>query len=670
MSDDKKLLDVLSTVTKELSNLKCAWFTTYAIDPFLVESYVVPTLLGEDKPKDIYDYESLTEKYASMHEGGQLDVRFFYDPGALITSNQKRTSIPMHAIPLRRMGTQFSEGVFHPKVWYLQSRVVDGSQPRGVVVVSSANLTISGWGENREAVLVREISSAANLDALAQFFGLIFETAGESRAIVDETLEPLREHLLASNEQEDWRFVYTDPSSPTQFLELLLSEGTGTAPTLQVWSPYWSADLDGLVATIRREHSANAKFSFYPDMVDENRPRLSESQRQRIGSLSNCFFCDPAYSTPERFTHAKMWRAGSNFAIGSWNFTHAALGRTEEHNNVEAGILVFDAPEAMLPKEGPGTKRTDAKNTVPVPDDEAEEELDAPGEAPNVRVSFDWKTREYTVQIDHTDSDEHSRWLVTLPGIKQKITLSDAREKSIYLPPDRVGALVLSRMFTIRRPAASNDETVYGYVNEVNIATHRQSMRYSDLDELLRHLQVSGRDEGLAGSGKGVLNVPRDRAELADEEAYSRQVKQNMGDIVSSYFTMFRAFYEKVRQIEDLATDDTDRIRLAIESGPGNLTELWNHVETAVTSPSGTYSTVYAYLLLREYVTLITRARAKVASMHLELGDTWKSHLASLQEEAANRMSCLRTTLVNQLEGSAERRATLSLIDYAYGEEV
>lgn len=707
MPAEYKLLDVLRTIKEELGTLSTAWFTTYALDPLIVENYLLAELLEQERPKDIYDYEALTARYAES----DTDIRFFYDPDALITTNQKRTSIPFFPAAASGFGSRFDGGVFHPKIWYLRSVPDEKGKSRAMLLVTSANLSISGWAENREAFLLREVTEGENASRLRDFFRFCFRASGLDAAEVDLAFEELMTEKERIGGKPEWKFVYNAPEKREMFLDALFSsdgiEGEysdekNTAKLLAVWSPYWAQDIPALVEHLREKAGGNLKLELYPDFVGKEQPRFSNEQLRimREGGGVDYFYRDPVSADPERFSHAKVWLTSEAFAVGSWNCTHTALDLGAGENtvdgayerspsNVEAGIVVYTVEAGKQPKRPDNAEQIDIASLEAAPVEDTEEETMIRGAMPPLRIFFDWQERRYELQWDETSAFNPDKWRIRLPGLCGDHSVKDLIGEGPALLPNQANELIASRLCILWRTDDAYTP-FYLYVVESGIkGNYRPSLRYRDLDELFRHLQAHTSTANIGDSGGGTLNVPSGSAHSVDESAFEEETLREGGDVASSYFVLFRAFHNKGEEIK--SAKDRSELRMCAEIAPGNLFEIWEHICSVIydedEGKKKLIKRLYTYFLLREYRSLIDRFFMRVDTL---IGNTvgevagetersisskesgtekWLSELSRLGERADELREEVEKYITLQITDARERKAMLEMIDEVYEED-
>jgi hypothetical protein len=133
----KQYLSVLKELKKG-AKIKKAYFTSFNLSPEFFETYILPPLLEEEIPDNMFQYEALNTKL----EENKIDIKVFYDANMLQFNEQKRTIIKFTPVLLTDENGK-RKGLFHPKVIYLEN-----DKGKGKLFVGSGNLTFEGWGRN------------------------------------------------------------------------------------------------------------------------------------------------------------------------------------------------------------------------------------------------------------------------------------------------------------------------------------------------------------------------------------------------------------------------------------------------------------------------------------------------------------------------------------------
>ena len=608
-----KLLDAFRQQVRELGTLRRAWFTTFNLGIPFFETHVLPVLLAADAPVNRMDYESMQ---LQLVERG-TDLRVFCDGRMLEADQLKRTAIPVHGVLPKwlEVGEFAEESLFHPKVIFLED-----TNGRMVLGAGSANLSVSGWGQNQEAFVFRTVSNDEQYKQIKRFFEPLLASVGISES------QALGVRRRFSGNDLDWRFSHSFENE--NFLSQLLADTH--ADRLTVWSPYFSRDLARLLKKIRESTGPDLRLSIVADLVSNRHVRTKWTDAigklLQDGSLS--FHDRPSQRAADiKMTHAKIWLASgrkARLAIGSWNCTGPGIA-SFDLRNVEAGILLNVPPSTCIfgPSLRLGAKDFGSDDLL-----KDEELVVPPYPLPfELAVIFDWEQGAYEVQGRLHEEIRGVGYVLRLPGVQNSVPLRWRSRRAD-------GAWPLE---TLRQDLADNETLLAdhsyevwrdgsleyrGLVQETGQA-HRRAQGYDSLRDLLNDL-VNEADPGTSA-------VPRLRPvlrnnEVPDDEAISPAIPGD-GDGLS-YFRLFHAFEQFRKRLCDVASrKDLDRMLFAM---PGSLQELVSKVNGQVAEPGG--NAVFNWFLLQETDSLLAlaleghdRTREKYARTAPPRGRKWES---------------------------------------------
>ena len=406
MSEPRTIRERILRATTYFERREGIIMTTFNLSASFLEEQALPVILGVDA-----DARTASARSAGVHqELAVTPCTVFYDPstGPNVSGRYRYVARP---VPVR-------DRFFHPKL------VVVAGIAEGLswvyLAVSSANLTLSGWGRNAESfgetwvhtrrqqswhVLDRFLSWLAEHTPLGETRG-DGDAVGRVRVVLDQMPDRRR---LRDAEGVPWSgtlygSVYVsvvDKAGFPQFLRL----GRKRRPR-KLWahSPYWS-DVNANVGAFGAWTT-----TLVPALsIDGKKLGLTRKEAAGLGSSIQVRRNDKQIG--DRFWHMKAYRIlhGDRryTAVGSCNFTRAGLAGGD--GNIEA-MLVYEADGSWL-----------ADGIDVSPDDLAEEpvsEEETPMAVPVVVVvAYDWRRR-------------HWRWHVD-PGLGQK----DFRLHLPQLPP-------------------------------------------------------------------------------------------------------------------------------------------------------------------------------------------------------------------------------------------
>ena len=608
-----KLLDAFRQQVQGLGPLKRAWFTTFNLGIPFFETHVLPVLLEADAPANRMDYENMQQQLA---ERG-IDVRVFCDVRMMEADQLKRTAVPVHGVLPGRMDFEGvdKESLFHPKVIFLED-----ANGRMVLGAGSANLSVSGWGQNQEVFAFRTVSSNEQYQQIKRFFEPLLTNAGLGEA------QSLGVRRRFEGDDADWHFVHS--LFGQSFLHLLL-EGT-QAEQLAVWSPYFSRDLAGLLVKVRALAGADFNFSIVPDRVNNQhiRTKWTRAIEKLLGNGTLIFHDRPSPRASEiKMTHAKIWLATgqkARLAIGSWNCTGPGSASFEVRN-VEAGILL-DVPLTTRIVGSPLKLGVNAFCSDELLKDE--ELVVPPYSLPfELLVRFDWEQGNYDVQGWLHEEVNGASYDLRLPGVQKRLPLHWKSRRTegawlletIELELADNEALLADHSYEIWRDGSLEYR---GLVHETGQA-HRRTQGYDSLKDLLNDL-VNGAEPG-ASSMSRLRQVLR-HDDVPDDAPSSAALAADGGGL--SYFRLFHAFEQFRQRLKNVGTRvELDRLLFVV---PGSLQELVSKInEQVATSGSGT---VFNWFLLQEADSLRTlaleahdRTREKYARTAPPQGKKWES---------------------------------------------
>lgn len=610
-----KLLDEFRQQVRALGPLRRAWFTTFNLDIPFFETHVLPELLqgDADPPANRMDYENMQLQLA---ERG-IDLHVFCDLRMMEADQLKRTALPVHGV----LPGFAPESLFHPKVIFLED---EGG--RMVLGAGSANLSVSGWGQNQEVFCFQTVSNNEQYQQIKRFFDPLLAATGLGKAL------GVRRQFKGND--EGWRFVHSFERE--SFLELLLADTE--AGRLTVWSPYFSRDLAGLIKKIQALAGRKIDFAIVPDRVGNRHVRTKWSEA--IGQMlyeDGLAFHDRPSPQADRMTHAKIWLAQgrtARLAVGSWNCTEPGCA-SFELRNVEAGFLLDVAPAPQIAGRALDLGAEDFCTDDMLQD----EELDPPPyPLPfELQVKFDWAKGCYEVRGRLHKKIEGAGYTLRLPGVKQRQKL-DWKERRIdsawpletitlSLPDNE--ALLADHGYEVWR----GDSLEYrGLVQETEQA-HRRAQGYDSLKDLLNDL-VEGLEP--SDSGKPRLRPVLRNDDVPDDESAPPAIAADAAEL--SYFRVFHAFEQFRQRLQDVTTRDVLERLLFVQAG--SLQELVAKVNAQAGAPGG--SAVFNWFLLQEANSLYAaakeayaRTRAKFARSAPPENDKWMSLKPNMQ------LSCL-----------------------------
>ncbi len=176
--------------------VKAVAFLTYQFDPGFFETEILPQLF--DRPFSHIDKLRLVQVEEALLETG-CRVAVYYDRRGLVDG---ATSARLN---VRRIGLARTTGVFHPKVVLALVETTSINKVTKekstfdslLVMVSSANLTRSGWWENVESALIEEYHAGGSCSYRSDLLSLFSAVRAEAASETDhEALEMIRRFIV------------------------------------------------------------------------------------------------------------------------------------------------------------------------------------------------------------------------------------------------------------------------------------------------------------------------------------------------------------------------------------------------------------------------------------------------------------------------------------------
>lgn len=406
MSEPSTLRERVERASQYFRELEGVVLTTFNLNTEFLEGHVLPAVLGVEA-------KTTAGRCAELHHClGTTPCTVFYDPGP---QPQPRVSgryrYVVRPVPIRGR-------FFHPKLVVIAGRSEDRTT-WVYLAVSSANLTLSGWGRNAESfgetwIHTRRQQTWQVLGDLLGWLGSHCPL-GEGRGKTDAVTR-IRAALAGMPERKRFTDDGTNPWSGTLYADLYVSvvHTTGLPAFLQrdrirrptkllAYSPYW-----GDVAEQVASFNARETVLVPARRKDGRQLGLTKEQAARLGDGTEVH-CNKE-DIGDRFWHMKTYciqhgERTIRTAVGSCNFTRAGL--SGEDGNVEA-MLVFDAYPEWL-SEGKKSEIDDLAEEVEV-------EEGTPEPAPvAIVVAWDWRDHKWRWWLEA--GSQQCDFELDLPGL-------------------------------------------------------------------------------------------------------------------------------------------------------------------------------------------------------------------------------------------------------------
>lgn len=589
-----KLLEKFSSQVKWCGKIKRVWLTTFNLDIEFVETYILPAIIPDaEPPRTRADYEALQ---LSLNEL-RVDFRVFCDKRYLSTDQNKRTSVPIHGISPGQTGDMTQHGfteesLFHAKVIYIEGET--GS----CLGTGSANLTLSGWGRNREVFIFSPVDSSSIYREICAFFSPLFKNVGE----------PFPLDAKRTFHKADSAATFSHSFQATPFLGQLFNGQQ--LKQLAVWSPYFPSDLSAFIYDLKsRFMQPDLKIHLVGDLVENClRTRWNEGiqdlAKQKILNLyNNPAPCDERVT----MTHAKLWKTPDRIAIGSWNFTRSGAntlvndsGQLLPGNNIEAGLILQDTSS---PLDYVGKELVIDPSLFATEKLLEEEKLQVPETPPfDLHVVFDWSKLAYEVSgvWNHALPEEGEAYSLKLPDLEKEVRLDWMFEenslKKVTLQIHSPAKVFLDHTYQIIK---EGKPVFSGMIIEAK-TENRRAQQYEDLKSLVDAMIYPDPppQEGLPyrlSETEGGEIIFDGRPIGGDSASYTGP---QYGSDEISYFRLFIASYQYASRLKEIGQKrDLRDLEQWAFTRPGSLEELASKAKDRIISQG---LTVFNWFLAEE----------------------------------------------------------------------
>lgn len=527
----------LTRVVGHFAQLEIALFNTFTFSADFLEQNVLPALFGCEPE------QTRSVREASVHKGLMATrVAAFYDASmAKVSKRRYRYTATPVFLPSRKL--------FHPKNIILIGR--DHSGERWIYVAAlSANLSISGWGHNREAFADTWIHAKSEQPAraLRDFLQWLKKTTGKRSDVLAAALaawDELREkRRLADPEGGTFEAkagvrLYFSPLS-TSFWSFV-EEEYGALNSVVAGSPYWGDSSQAA------EKLSEVSLKL---IAARCAPRF-QSVNLGQDTLAQLFPDGPSTEQVRawrgdkgRFHHLKAYQmrtaGGDVTGLGSCNFTDAGQFWTETSGNAESMLLDWASIE--LPPADP-------LKTADIPLESAGDDPPAPLPA-YVTLQYDWRDGVYSWRVD--GSANALPVTLRIPDGGKPVVLD-----AIGGEGRRAGPL-LGRTYTF---TFERDGVYEGLVEELNVSestmAYGRALPIRDILESWRTRSAAEppapddeEDDTAAGSDAPVPGSPAGEDELNEESL--------------DWFLFYRGIRDMRSRFEQAAEDERSLLDLAL----------------------------------------------------------------------------------------------------------
>lgn len=512
MSDinECKIREALKLIYDSYREVDDFIFTTFNFDPDFFEEHIVTYLMGnEGKIKTVGLLNEANDWIYSNH------VSIYYDKRALIAGSSPLT--------LNTYPQMIKSGVFHPKIIVIYGTNLVSNRKTAHLIVSSCNLTVSGYGHNREAFAAIEIQSHEVARSLLRF---IEELENHGDADHSELKSFLRkDHPRNYNVEFFWNYGGLARSERT------LADRIREFPNGDTYiiSPYY--DETGIYSLL--EEVSRSKNRTIIPAKDRDFYNISDSERDVLKSNGINLSELVSEGNVPRFAHAKIIIKGHYVVVGSYNFTSKALKGV----NAEAA-LIFKQNNVIVPDLIPAVD-----SRFPAADDLSENRDEATAnESCHINVIVDWS--ESRIYIRSHNLDANSEYKLKIPFSSFEVIIKK-EETELKINNELEQVLLTQKYFVVYK----NGLKVFtGLIQEKNWQEARPEIGCSSLEEAIAgwYVFVPG-ERKLTDEYSDLTPLPTED----DEDGEIRvTVKQDAEDVFDNYYLVAQSFENLISEIE------------------------------------------------------------------------------------------------------------------------
>lgn len=501
MSKDKelKIRDSLKSVYDLYNTIDDFIFTTYNYETDFFDQHIVSYLMGFDrKISTIGELKNADEWVRNNH------VTVYYDKNAISLGDSCLT------VPVFPQNNK--TGVFHPKVIILFGQLKEGNKKSVHMFVSSCNLTVSGYGRNKEAFACVEINSIQLAESLSGFIDSL-----DNRNDRRHYKSGLQDYLKSiKTKSDDIEFIWTNAGTGTILLDFFQNNSSGD---LTVVSPYFDeSGPDILLDSIKNKR----KVTIVP-AIDGETYNIHQKDYIELKNLKNIHFSELSNNDNTRFIHAKIIKFGNQVFIGSYNFTSAAVkGSNAEAALVFNGINNFElnlteiSENKFLPDEKPVSNR---------------DEIISDNSIPFVLVDVYWKESKICVKAEDLGKGSYS---LRLDGASNDLIEVMKDYQEIQINTALTNHLLKHKTFTIYKQGTI---CFKGIVNEFDSGEYRPEISCESLSDALREWFTYSEDENSSKQDLRLINSEDEETEkvLGISQSSTNDIFDNYYFVANSY---------------------------------------------------------------------------------------------------------------------------------------
>ena len=608
---------------KEIEGILC---TSFTFDASFFENNVLPLFFSiEDKNENVRRIK-VNDKLTNT------DVAVFYDANNSAKIGGKyRYQVKQMRVPGR---------FFHPKINVIAGKDTN-DDPVIFVSVSSANLSMSGWGRQEEVtggiyIYTERQEAHGQLIEFLRYLDRTTDKSGEIRAIsrILNVMKNLKDYRKKECDRGELYFSGIRGAIP--FWSFLKEErDVHSWDILYAISPYWQ-DVERQVENFNTQevvliptvNEQNRKYNLTPDQVEKLKNIMGDDYLHIYDFKKSRYKQIP-------FRHAKAYIIRKNdkvrIGIGSCNFTNSGLAGA--NGNVEC-MLVFNGDKKLINELDYELKEI----TINENNAETTEVSDFPLQIPfEISVTFDWARKEF--EYSYNPVDEKELTYVILKLTDHKIRLDTPVEKENLILPQ--GNIAVDD-FTVEYTHNGERKVYHGIVLELNLSwSEKIYTRKLKIDEIID----SWRNHEDSWIGK--LNLTGDEEMIGENGAPAlpgdETIESTIEDDVFSYYDYYRAFYDLSAKLEKAKKAGNHALLTSyLESRPDSIRNTVNEISKIADIKK-------RYLLLIEIQSILQTYRKYLTDSKLLrlVNDDLKKLKKSIIDELQNEVKSTKSSSAN-----------------------
>ena len=533
-----KLLQEIKKIYVQYSSVECFVFTTFDFDPEFFSNYIVSELMGKEHEK----ISTISELNAANLWIKKNHVSVFYDISGIRDNANTVLTIPI--CPVR-----VETGVFHPKVIAIFGTAAEGrGRKLSHLIVSSANITVSGYARNIECFSAIEVASRGVADSLSEFLEKLTKKADKSTALdLNEFIKYLRNTRFRRDDSVEFFWNIDDADRKEKWLRTKLAQIQ--SGDVQIISPYYDKKDPGKLINV----ITDGNTTIYPSK-DGNRYNISKKDYKALKKIGvNFAEIENNENGFIRFIHAKIIRKGGCIVEGSYNFTEAALcGK-----NAEAA-LIYNTSRGKLDLQTYEVNPGLFLNEEDVVDcqDSAESSKEI-----YISLTVDWKARIIFIECDPLDDQKYDIKIGDM-------ILAWNRDSNIVFINNRQleDTLLRNKSFTLYKDGI---QVYCGRFNELNWTEDRPEIACKNLGEAVAEWFNADKNDAKVHTTEYDV-----RSILAEEETvdvlinYERTEK----DVFDNYYYLASAMRGMLKKLKEVS-DNKSRYSI-FSTSPGSMRRI------------------------------------------------------------------------------------------------